>query len=833
MRNLIPDLNQLGYFGIDSDKESASVAASVMFVDISGFTNMAKQLMSRGGDGAETLSLFMNTIFSPLIEAVYNHNGFILNFAGDSFTAAFKGDNGKRAVTAALEIRRFFTGHPSLSRNGKTFKISAKTGISLGNFNWIAAKGEENLRHFLFFGETVGEAAEAEHHCHANDICISEKVASLLKEECLTHIKNGARFVDTLLTPDEKSTTAETEPTAEELGIFIPQTVMRQETPGEFREVASLFISYKMSENIDEIRHMLEYLAAHVEKFGGYVSGFDFGDKGATLLAIFGAPVSYENNLERAINCVAEIRRNSPAEIRSGITQDIVYAGFVGSLKRSAYTALGDNVNLSARLMTETPYGEDWIAGKAAEKAKKAFLLESRGAHKFKGINVPIEVFGIKGHIETDEHDSFSTKLAGRKKEIAELMETRRNALSSGKLHCRAIYGEPGIGKSRLIYEVRKISENFRIFVLKADTILRQPLNMFTGLFRKLFDRNENASAEENRDTFEKIWHSFSSETIVKKEVLQAVKPYIAALAGLDGDLKPGSDSERGYGNTISAICDFFAALAETEPLMIVLDDMQAADADSLAAVRALTKRLDNCPVALYIISRLNDDGTKPPFISTLCTRFSETLLERMDRNSVSELVGNILGKKGNDRLNDFIFARTEGNPFFTEQLALFMKEKKYIRNVGGHCELSGGGTEIPSSVSSVLVSRLDRLRKDLKDLVFKASVLGNTIDLTVLEEIADEDERKNFTVLLKEGIDELIWSESAPAIYSFRHTLLRDAAYSMQLKTRLKEIHGKVAEAIEKHYENEEKFYPLLAFHYGKAENTEKEALYLKRSEA
>ena len=90
MRNLIPDLKQLGYFDINSDKKSGSVDASVMFVDISGFTNMTRKLMSQGSDGAETLSVFMNTIFNPLIEAVYNQNGFILNFAGDAFTAVFK-----------------------------------------------------------------------------------------------------------------------------------------------------------------------------------------------------------------------------------------------------------------------------------------------------------------------------------------------------------------------------------------------------------------------------------------------------------------------------------------------------------------------------------------------------------------------------------------------------------------------------------------------------------------------------------------------------------------------------------------------------------------------
>ena len=833
MRNLIPDLKQLGYFDIDSDKKSGSVEASVMFVDISGFTNMTRKLMSQGSDGAETLSVFMNTIFNPLIEAVYNQNGFILNFAGDAFTAVFKGDNGRRAITAAFTIHRFFTENPSLYHRGEAFKISAKAGISIGKFNWIAAKGEENLRHFLFFGDVVDEAAEAEHHCQANDICINDKVYAILKKDCVTHIKEGAYFVDELLAPAEM-TPAATKPNIEELEIFVPRIVIEQEIPGEFREVVSLFISYKISKEMSEIEKMLEYLASYVQKYGGYISGFDFGDKGATLLALFGAPVSYEDNLERAIDCVAEIRKNCNTELRSGITQGVVYAGFVGSPKRAAYTALGDNVNLSARIMMKTPFGFDWIAGKAAEKAKNVFALESKGEFAFKGIDVPIEVFEIQGHLKVEEEASFSTAFTGRTEELKMLFDTCSKCRETGRLHSATIYGEAGIGKSRLIYEVRKNSCNdFRVLTLKTDTILRQSMNMFTSFFQTFFNQNENATTEENHAAFEKMWAALSAEIVNKKEAFEASKSYIAALAGIfwEGSVYDILDAKSRYENTIYAVCDFFAAIAETRPLMIVLDDMHAADSDSLAIVRALVKALDDYPVALFMMSRLNDDGTKPEILTNTDERFLEIVIDKMQKSDIPMMIKNILGAKGNRELNDFVFSRTDGNPFFIEQLVLFMRDKKYIQNTGKSYALTSNKAEVPSGVNSLLVSRLDRLSLHLKDLVFRASVMGNNIDLLVLNDIAQDQEKLNIPNLLKEGVDELVWNEASSLLYSFRHALLRDAEYSMQLKARLKEIHKKVANAIEKNYKDEERFFSTLAFHYEKAEDMEKEIIYLKKA--
>ena len=830
MRNLLPDLKLLGYGKECKDKTSGSIEASVLFADISGFTNMTRTLMSEGKDGAEILSDFMNRIFSPLIESVYNNGGFIINFAGDAFTAVFKNDLGHLAVSTAVEIRDFFTTNSELTHEKYRFSVSAKMGISKGILTWTAVKGQNDLRNFLFFGNVIDEAAQAEHNCCGNEICVNGKVAENLGEGFVTADKDGNIFIEKMVLAVQ-STPLVPEIDAQTIASFVPKAVTEQTIAGAFRKVVSLFISYTFPEDLEDIDKAIKQLSDSVTKYGGYISGFDSGDKGATVLALFGAPLSYEDDLERAVNCVMDLRKTFELEFRSGITEGVVYAGFTGSDKRAAYTALGDNVNLSARVMMKAPMGSDWVAGQAAERAGADFILESVGGFIFKGIDEEIEVFELKGRREKEESVSYSTVFTGREKELGALVSKGREAVSERHMKVCSIFGEAGIGKSRLVYEVRKrFEDSFKVFSLSTDTILRQSMNMFTLFFHRFFDQNENYSQAQNRQNFENRWKELFSELDNVPEELEGTKPYLAALAGVsvESSVFDILDAKSRYENTLFAVADFFTAFSKNYPLMIVMDDLHAIDNDSLEVVKTLMKRLSDEPVVVYILSRLKDDGSKPEFYQSITINSLELNIDRLNKIDVPAFVGNILDGTSDDSLNDFVFSRSEGNPFFMEQLVLFIREQNYIEEKDGRICLKSDEVEIPGEVNSLLVSRLDRLSANLKELVFRASVIGNDIDLVVLSEISEDSKMEN---LLREGIDELVWNEVSKIIYAFRHALLRDAAYNMQLKARLRSIHKNVASAIEKNYPGEDRFYSSLAFHYEKAEEKEKERTFLKKA--
>jgi len=830
MRNLLPDLKLLGYGKDAKNKTSGSIEASVLFVDISGFTNMTRSLMAEGKDGAEILSDFMNRIFSPLIESVYNNGGFIVNFAGDAFTAVFRNDDGRSAVSTAVEIRDFFIADPELTHEKYKFSVSAKMGISKGVLTWTAVKGNDDLLNFLFFGKVTDEAAQAEHNCCGNEICVNKKVSVCISKNFKTLEKDGTIFVDRITSVFE-TTALIPKVDAEIIKSFIPKTVIEQTVAGAFRKVVSLFISYDFPGSLEKVNSAIEKLSDYVVKYGGYISGFDSGDKGATVLALFGAPLSYEDDLERALNCVLDLRRNAQFEFRSGITEGVVYAGFTGSDKRAAYTALGDNVNLSARVMMKAPMGSDWIAGLAAERSGSDFMLESVGGFRFKGIDEEIEVFELKGKREKEESVSYSTVFTGRKKELRSLVEKGQEAVDEKRLKVCSIFGEAGIGKSRLVYEVRnQLTGKFRVFSLATDTILRQSMNMFTLFFQRFFDQNENYSQAENRRNFEDRWVEFIAELKNVPEELEGTKPYLAALVGVsvENSVFDILDAKSRYENTLFAVADFFMAFSRNYPLIIVMDDLHAIDNDSLEVVKTMMKKLSEEPVAIYILSRLKDDGSKPEFYKSITINSLELNIDKLYKDDVPVFVGNILDGVSDSGLNEFVFSRSEGNPFFMEQLVLFIRAQDYLEMRDGKYCLKKDDIEIPGEVNSLLVSRLDRLSASLKDLVFSASVIGNDVDLVVLSEISED---KEMNILLREGVEELLWNEVSKIIYAFRHALLRDAAYNMQLKARLRSIHRNVAVAIEKNYPGEDRFYSSLAFHYEKAEDRQKERTFLKKA--
>ncbi|HDT11777.1 MAG TPA: adenylate/guanylate cyclase domain-containing protein, partial [bacterium] len=681
MRNLLPDLKLLEY---SEDKKSGEINAAVLFVDISGFTSMTRKLMEQGKEGAEILSEMMNRLFSPLIDSVYDHGGFITNFAGDAFTAVFKNDNGLSAAAVALEMIEFFKLNPVFEYSRFSFSLSAKTGISKGVLKWISVPNN-GPEHFFFYGKAIDEAAEAEHVCKANDISVTSEVFDIIKSYGDFEVKECGVFLLSLnLKPDDTPLVSEYD--YEILSRFIPRSVLDHNITGEFREVVSVFMSYEIAEEADNIENTLSFFASEIQRYGGYISGFDFGDKGATVLALFGAPVSYEDNLERALNCLMKMRKNTPVRFRSGVTEGTVYAGFTGTERRAAYTALGDNVNLSARLMMVAPMDSDWILGKAAEKAGKEYELAEKGKHRFKGIDEEIDVFSVLNRHEKEGKVSFKTAMTGRQKELNEAVSIIQRSFDDSKLRVHAIYGEAGIGKSRLVYEItKKISQQCQkcqILHFSTDTILRQSMNIFNGFFQKFFKQSDTLSENENRDNFERVWDSISVEISSGKEEFETTKPYISALAGLviKGSVYEILDAKSRYENTLFAIGDFFEILSGIFPMVLIFDDLHAIDKDSLEGFRTMMKKLNSSAVAVLILSRLKDDGTKPDFsLAEADCELSELIMDRLSATDIPVFVENVLEGRSSPELNEFVYKRSAGNPFFVEQLLFYMKENDYI----------------------------------------------------------------------------------------------------------------------------------------------------------
>ncbi len=272
------------------------------------------------------------------------------------------------------------------------FQLYVKLGLSFGNIEW-GIVGDDKHKSYYFRGDAIDGCAHSEHHCDKMDIVLDKDILEKLSDKDIEHepIKDKYSKLTSIKSEDVKHNITKQESISEDvLSLFLPEEVINFTGTGELRDIVSVFISFKSVSTYDELDGMVAKVLSEIYTLGGYLKGLDFGDKGGTMLTVFGSPVSFENNVERALNFILTVKSNYRRKIRAGITFGTVYAGIVGSSRRCSYDVLGDTVNMSARLMMEARWGKLWLSKEVADKAKASFQLDLVGDVTFKGIGVKL-----------------------------------------------------------------------------------------------------------------------------------------------------------------------------------------------------------------------------------------------------------------------------------------------------------------------------------------------------------------------------------------------------------------------------------------------------------
>jgi len=312
MQNLIPN-----YIAEKFQKNifSGEFTAVTMFLDISGFTAMTERLMLEGKEGAEILSQIINNVFEPVIAEVYDAKGFISTFAGDAFTAIFpNAENTESKINCALRINNIFKSIGRQKTKYGVFELFVKIGLSFGKAEW-AIVGNESHKTFYFGGDAINACAYSEHHCEQTDIVLDEHIIKTLPQELvkdIPHNKKHIKLSDFKFEFKDAKNAAEQfeikEISKKTLRSFMPDQAINMSQQGEFREVAAVFISFKEFSARESLNKFVSEIITVCDLQGGYFNKMDFGDKGGVILVVFGAPVSYENNLTRALNFLSQIR---------------------------------------------------------------------------------------------------------------------------------------------------------------------------------------------------------------------------------------------------------------------------------------------------------------------------------------------------------------------------------------------------------------------------------------------------------------------------------------------------------------------------------------------
>ncbi len=823
-------------FIIDScrnNRMSGEFKAYAMFIDIAGFTAMTQNLMSHGKEGAEIMSAIINDIFTPSIKEIYKNGGFISTFAGDAFTSIFRVKKPEYILRAGFAIQEIFETKGRFDTKSGIYELAVKIGLSSGTVKYRIIDADAQ-RTFYFRGDAVDNCASAEHQAESKQIIADKRFMDSLSMSIDSIDLPGNYFLlsqKPVELPRLKIKRYSTDPEAERL--FVPDQVLELKAKGEFREIVSCFISF--SEEGDFISAIKEVIKK-CHRYGGYFNRADFGDKGPVILIIFGAPTGRERLSARAADFLLSLRDIPAFSFRAGISKGTAFTGFIGSEKRREYTAIGGTVSLSARMMMSAEWGTIIAETGIARILSKDYKLKSKGFMKFKGFSDKIEVFSLESKITTRDHLQYTGCFIGRKKET-EKLKRYINPVFNNKFG-GAVYidGPAGIGKTRFIADFMKNTRGCSFFYLPCDEILKKSFNPFIHFFKHYFNQNELNAIERNRKNFQNKYRSLIKKTkdeLIKKELKRDIS-IISALIGLQwkNSLYSRLGPSDRYENTLYAVKNFFKACSLLKPLVLILEDGHWIDNDSLELIKRLVRNVKQYAFIIISLCRPNDDGTPVELFGKIPSKRISMI--PFSRENMTEFLADRLQSADiPDKTRSFILEKSEGNPFFAEQIILYLTEGNILDK---KLKLSDKAYDIPSGINQIILARIDRLSSEMKNTIKTASVLGREFALQVLQRLLYAErfphDEEYFRNKIEEGCREQIWETISEIRYIFRHALIRDVVYEIQLKARIRKLHGLAGKIIEEIYNDRiAECYEDLAEHFDKADNSDKALYYLQKA--
>lgn len=576
-----------------------------------------------------------------------------------------------------------------------------------------------------------------------------------------------------------------------------------------------------------------------VRRWGGHLAEF-LGD-GAVVY--FGWPRAHENDAERAVHAALDLERavsalttghGAPLTVRAGIATGVVMVGEImseGVAQRDG--VVGATPNLAARVQALAPPGSVALTSQTRELIGDRFDLESQGLHALKGLPEPVEVWlvkGVKAHRSRFEARAGSrvAPLIGRRHEIGLLVRAwEESGSASGR--SVIIYGEPGIGKSRLLKALLDHP------LCSASPQLRlqcSPYHVSTPLMPFLEWLNQSAGIALDTVPEERARRVEAYAAGLGMD-LRETMPLLAPLLSVPLDpgypalgLSPQVQRERTIRLLISMVHD----MMDEAPGIIAVEDLHWADPTSLEVLRRLAGN-DQAPGLLVLTARSEFES---PFDPARMTRID---LTRLEPASTAEMVVRLSGLKGlPDRVLESILASSDGVPLFVEELTRALVDSGTLIDAGDRYELADGGHQlaVPATLHDLLVARLDSLPEG-RTVAQVASTLGRTFSYKLLRDVVGslgEHLGADLDRLREAGILDEAVQAGGDTNYVFRHAMVREAAYHSQLKARRREVHGVVAGVLATGYPAVVEGQPeVLAHHYAEGGDAHRAADYMLRA--
>lgn len=761
---------------------------SMMHCDISGFTAMSERLASLGNEGAELMVGVLNRFFETMLEIATGHGAVQMKFGGDAMLLYFGGDgHTHRAAACGLAMQRAMKPFRHVKAGGQEHSLKMRAGIHSGRFFSASAGDPERLLHYVLTGADLRRAAIVEEHTGLGKVGASPEAAALLEGAArLGPATDGVFTVRATNSPPPAPARVDAPMLPQHLSELIREG---RTISGEHRRVTAIFINVLGLDGPllggDEdgtlalATAFVRELTGTIERHGGYLLGSDVADVGDKFIVLFGAPVARVGQESAAMGFALDLlegvqRAGLPLRLKTGINTGYVFAGDVGSLARREYTTIGDGMNLAARLMAAAAPGTVMVSRSTAEAAP-GFGFRRLRSIRVKGKAAPVGVARLIGRAA--DGAIAESKLVGRGAEIGRLLRLA-SAAENGAGHLAHVWGDPGIGKSRLVAE---LAERLRKRSWRVVTVGCQPQSSGTPFG---------------------AW-----DAVLGSEPVAAAVPAEAERAR--GLLGPGDqdddDPRQRREATVLGITNCLRAVAQTGPTLVILEDVHWSDASSLIVLSRLVE--DPVPGLIVCATSLQPPADASAqldlHLQELSLDAATGLARRLMRDSASLAA---------------VVERARGNPLFLTEFA----------RAG-----ADGGT-VPDSLNDLVTARIDALQPAERQVLRTAAVAGIRFELPLVQELAapaDAQDTEQIVRRLAEKGFARFETDEGP-VYSFTHALLNQVAYDSAPFAWRRRVHARAAALLEsEHRGSEQTVSDALLHHFGRAANDRRVVRYAAMS--
>lgn len=838
---------------------SGSIPATLFYGDISGFTAMSEKLAKLGKEGSEEVTRIINHFFEPLIEIILACGGDIYRFGGDAIFAFFTEngwDEGKemRAVEAARRVMDFVRAHKSVETKRGTFRIKMHCALVSGEVYFQDLEND-----FFIGGEVAHKLTNMVDRAKAGEIVANTAVQRVMKE----HFSEGERGIWKLkgkrgkgsrpvsIQKVKQDLTKKAGPKLKYIAPYLDDWVRERidlrpvfdQKDGGHRKVTTVFLHFtgipyekdpeKAAALLETFYRILEETAA---KYGGYLNKLDVTSGDERALIVFGFPVALEDDERRATIFAHDLITNPAIAskgigLRGGIHSGFVFAGPVGSDLRREYTVMGDVVNLTARIAALARPGEILVSASVIDRVFGYFDYDTVAPKEFKGKKEKVRLFRIKKKKMVEKALlsrwlSESEAIVGRDKELRKFRELIDKS-RKGKGQIFAISGEAGIGKSRLTQELIKELQKGKFTIFEGDCIsygsafsYHPWVDILTDFFGILPDDSLNERKRKIKGQMVKVDRNLSQWLPVIGEIMGVSFPETSLTKFLDAKIK----KQRVFDITF----DLLKHVAKKKPVSIIIEDLHWCDAASMELVNYIGRNIKSKPFLLVLVYR--PIKQKEEFLEKdFCT---PVILKELSEDDSLKLVKNLLNIKNIPvAFRKLVIEKSQGNPFYIEELVKSLIEQGYVIEERGKWKFTGDirKLQLPDSVEAVILSRIDRLDIQERDVLQVASVLGREFDEFLIKGIYPEVSLLGRSLKNLNRLDLIKQEKGKKKIrYFFKHILTREVAYESLSYARRRDLHKKTGAYIEDELKDRrDEFLGLLSYHFFEGKDFDKSLLY------